>query len=237
MKYETHLLGLGICIRLILLFYGEWHDKNFIVPFTDIDYFVLRDGAAYTMVHHENSHIQPFCYLLGPYSRDTYRYTPLLAYLLIPDLIFNTSFLGKLVFLSMDFVVAFLLALMTSNVLAIMFFWVLNPMVIAISARGNTESLMCATVVSMLYCLMGRRVKFAAVFFGIAVHLKIYPIIYIWAIYWWMYMNNAKLGGFTICSKIPSTFVVFALISGLVFLTLTLPFFFTYILLFMVNIS
>lgn len=47
-----------------------------------------------------------------------------------------------------------------------------------ISTRGNAESVVATLVLATLYLLMKKRVVLAALAFGTAVHLKIYPIIY-----------------------------------------------------------
>ena len=46
MRIEEHAL-LGLLIRIGLIIYGEWQDRTMAVKFTDIDYFVFNDAAAY----------------------------------------------------------------------------------------------------------------------------------------------------------------------------------------------
>lgn len=41
------LLAVGLVVRLGLVAYGEWQDQNMAVKFTDIDYHVFTDAAAY----------------------------------------------------------------------------------------------------------------------------------------------------------------------------------------------
>ncbi len=60
-------------LRALLLAYGAWHDAHLEVKYTDIDYEVFSDGAA--LVWRGGS----------PFDRPTYRYTPLLALLLVPN--------------------------------------------------------------------------------------------------------------------------------------------------------
>jgi phosphatidylinositol glycan class M len=56
--------------------------------------------------------------------------------------------------------------------------WLLNPFVATISCRGNAEALLCLLVTATLYLITTSRITSAAVLFGLAVHTKIYPIIY-----------------------------------------------------------
>ena len=57
------------------ILYGEWHDAHVVVKYTDVDYRVFTDAAA--IVAEGGS----------PFDRATYRYSPILAYLLIPNVI------------------------------------------------------------------------------------------------------------------------------------------------------
>lgn len=40
---------ISIAIRVLLIFYSEWHDKHAVVKYTDIDYRVFTDAAQYLM--------------------------------------------------------------------------------------------------------------------------------------------------------------------------------------------
>lgn len=65
--------------------YGEWQDTHMEVRYTDIDYMVFSDAAS-LMASGKS-----------PFERSTYRYSPLLAFLLLPNSILNRSW-GKFIF-------------------------------------------------------------------------------------------------------------------------------------------
>ncbi|KAF7720782.1 hypothetical protein EC973_006084 [Apophysomyces ossiformis] len=166
------LCGIALIFRLVLLLYGEWQDANFVVKYTDIDYVVFTDAARH--VTQGNS----------PYERATYRYTPLLAMLLTPNIWLFRSF-GKCLFAAADLVVGYLIhrilvlrGMPSQKALWLDAMWLLNPMVANISTRGNAESLLGVMVLGSLYLLMTRRFYSGCAAFGLAVHFKIYPIIY-----------------------------------------------------------
>ncbi|KAJ1678181.1 GPI mannosyltransferase 1, partial [Spiromyces aspiralis] len=162
----------GLALRLGMLLYGLWMDTHFAVKYTDIDYHVFTDAARYVFDGH------------SPYLRSTYRYTPLLAWALTPNMWLNPSF-GKLLFIAFDCVVGYLIhrilimrgvGAKQSTMLAAL--WMLNPQVANISSRGSAESMIGAATLLSFYCLMKKQLGTSAVIFGLAVHLKLYPIIY-----------------------------------------------------------
>lgn len=81
---EDFLLGLAFVFRLALICFGAWQDAHLEVPFTDIDYSVYTDAAMFMNARE------------SPYKRSTYRYTPLLAGLLLPNC--ALSVYGKILF-------------------------------------------------------------------------------------------------------------------------------------------
>lgn len=89
---KKHLLY-SVVIRLILIAYGEIQDQISEVPYTDIDYRVVTDGAWH--IYNGRS----------PFNRHTYRYTPLLAIFLLPNIYLHRCF-GKLLFAAFDLVIA-----------------------------------------------------------------------------------------------------------------------------------
>ncbi|GAA5964625.1 hypothetical protein JCM3765_007646 [Sporobolomyces pararoseus] len=191
MRFRVALL-LGVFLRVALLFWGNYQDLHGPVKYTDIDYFVYSDASTCLLL---SSQSPSYCsraqgqyapaWLGDPYSRSTYRYTPLLAILLIPNQLFFPSF-GKILFATCDLVVAMLLYRLmkrrgssspnASNTVALT--WLLNPMIANISTRGSSESIVGALVVGVLSFAEGGQWGKAAVVYGLAVHFKIFPIIY-----------------------------------------------------------
>jgi len=159
---------LALGLRLLLLVYGSWHDHTFSVKYTDVDYFVFSDAALHVT---EGG---------SPYDRLTFRYSPLLAWIMLPNVFWFKSF-GKLLFVGGDFVVAFVLQeLLRDQGLdeRWVYFWIFHPYSINISTRGNADSIACALVLlSALRFSQRRRVE-AALWYGLAVHFRIYPIIF-----------------------------------------------------------
>lgn len=177
---QGKLLITAALARLAFILYGEWQDRTSSLKYTDVDYAVFTDAARF--VYQGES----------PYQRATYRYTPLLAMLLVPS-IPSWSFpqFGKLVFVICDLISGWLIlqllqdgggkedANKKSRRMALSsFIWLLNPFIITISTRGSSESLLIVLVLSSIYLLRIKRIVLGSIVFGIAVHLKIYPIIY-----------------------------------------------------------
>ncbi|KAI6005693.1 glycosyltransferase family 50 protein [Pisolithus albus] len=77
-------LVVSAALRVGLILYSEWHDAHSIVKYTDVDYPLIQ-------------------LLTSPYTRETYRYTPLLALLLLPNELLHPSF-GKYLFAACDLV-------------------------------------------------------------------------------------------------------------------------------------
>ena len=162
----------SLLFRAALLFYGEWQDAHFAVKFTDVDYHVFSDAARH--VTEGNS----------PYLRATYRYTPLLALMLVPNHFILFSF-GKILFTLCDLLVGYLVneilclkGVKRSSRLLAVTVWLLNPLTATVSARGNAESFLAVLVLSSLYCLLSGQFTLSAVAYATAVHIKMFPAVY-----------------------------------------------------------
>ncbi|SMR52675.1 unnamed protein product [Zymoseptoria tritici ST99CH_1E4] len=181
------IFTIAIVFRLILLLYGRWQDAHSPVKYTDIDYLVFTDAARYVS------------YGKSPYERATYRYTPLLAWLLIPTTWGGLWFeFGKALFAAGDIVTGWLIlrilrtrGMETKRALKFASIWLLNPMVANISTRGSSEGLLAVLVVALLWAVQSRRIVLAGCLLGFAVHFKIYPFIYAASIFWWL--GSARL--------------------------------------------
>lgn len=180
------IFGSAILLRIALLFYGLLQDKYSPLPYTDVDYFVFTDAARYVSLG------------LSPYERETYRYTPLLAWILLPTTWSGVAWFsfGKAIFALADIVAGWLILLVlrsssgggmsTERALKFASIWLLNPMVATISTRGSSEGLLGVMVVALLWAVLEKRVALAGVLLGLAVHFKIYPFIYGISILWYL---------------------------------------------------
>ncbi|MDI1490914.1 MAG: GPI mannosyltransferase 1 [Ramalina farinacea] len=183
------ILSLSLLLRLSLLLYGLFQDAHSPLPYTDVDYYVFTDAARF--VAHSAS----------PYARATYRYTPLLAYILHPTT-WSPQYMwfsfGKVLFAASDIVAGWLIYLILSvhwkqkeNMRALKFasVWLLNPFVATISTRGSSEGLLGVMVIGLLYAILRQQVVFGGVLLGLGVHFKIYPVIYAPALV--LYLSSA----------------------------------------------
>ncbi|ENN79881.1 hypothetical protein YQE_03700, partial [Dendroctonus ponderosae] len=211
----THII-VSSMIRLCLVVYGAFHDQHYDVPYTDVDYKVFTDAARHVVQGG------------SPYDRHTFRYSPLIAILLTPNVFFHPMF-GKIIFCEVDLVVAyFIRRLVYLNVFEwmskyesyasekapldaieekkpiktrkrkgmpskynvkvqtaiywahrAMLFWLYNPLTMAISTRGNSDSIACLLVVLTLYGIQSNWHPFlVGLLHGFSVHFRIYPVIY-----------------------------------------------------------
>lgn len=182
-------------LRLLLLVWGRYQDTHSPLKYTDIDYFVFTDAARYVSRNR------------SPYARDTYRYTPLLAWLLYPTSWGGAWFdFGKLIFSAGDLVTGLLIyltlrayspsgaatpAMSRDRALKYASIWLLNPMVANISTRGSSEGLLAVIVTALLWATVRGHARLAGALLGLGVHFKIYPFIYAVSILWWWDRQHA----------------------------------------------
>ncbi|KAF6135620.1 hypothetical protein GIB67_028191 [Kingdonia uniflora] len=195
MSFDFHsMFMLSAVLRVVLIVYGEWQDAHMEVRYTDVDYIVFSDAAALVALGK------------SPYERSTYRYSPLLAFLLVPNSVIHRSW-GKLIFSASDLLVGIFIrsilklrgvpeSLCFSSVVV----WLFNPFTFTIGTRGNCEPIVCAVILWIVICLMNGgyqcrikavcllgmkeylslngKVLQSAFWYGLIVHFRIYPIIY-----------------------------------------------------------
>ncbi|EFC48919.1 predicted protein, partial [Naegleria gruberi] len=219
---------LGFLIRMIVILYSIWHDSTFEVKYTDVDYQVFSDAAQF-VVEGES-----------PFKRGTYRYTPLLSFMMIPNILIHPIF-GKLIFCAVDLLVSWIVfQLLNSNfhrfysknnsgnnfsLLLTNCTILFNPILINVSTRGNADQCIVLLVLLSLYALDKKRLLESSIWFGLAVHFKIYPIIYLPTILIYLWYSVDYL--MSIKEKIKAC-VLYCLISGTVCLSLIGIFYFIY---------
>ena len=100
-----------------------------------------------------------------------------------PNIFFHEAF-GKFLFIAFDLFCGYLILKINSKEqdyykrLYSIMFWFYNPITIAISSRGNAESLMAFLVLIFVFFFKKNMFSLSGVFYGIAIHFKIYPLIY-----------------------------------------------------------
>jgi len=178
------ILILGLIVRIIFLIYGAWQDRNFDVPFTDIDYRVFTD-AAELMVEGKS-----------PFSRHTYRYTPILAWMLQPNILFFPEF-GKILFVIFDLICGWFIFIILKQKVSpkkaslYSSFWVLNPIVFTVSVRGSCDCIISAILLFIVYSLRQGNWIIPAFLYGFVVHFRLFPIFYAFTFYFFLSSNGS----------------------------------------------
>ena len=178
----THTFACALALRFVLIVWGVYQDAHFAVKYTDIDYVVYTDAARHVTQHR------------SPYARATYRYTPLLAIALTPNVLVHEAF-GKVVFSALDVLVGALIAKLCitrgfSDKAAkyAAWAWLFNPFTCTISTRGSCEAITGALMLATVTALSEGRTTSAALAYGAVVHFRLYPIIH--AIAFVVFLNH-----------------------------------------------
>ncbi|XP_076224869.1 GPI alpha-1,4-mannosyltransferase I, catalytic subunit [Nomia melanderi] len=169
LSFKKHCL-VAFLVRTTLMVYSNFHDETFNVPYTDVDYKVFTDAARH-MVEGRS-----------PFERDTYRYTPLLALLLTPNIFIHKDF-GKTLFSFIDILIAVLIKRILSlqncderkkHICALI--WLYNPFTIIISTRGNADSVAVLLVMLTLDLFLRDKYMLTGLLHAMSVHFRLYPI-------------------------------------------------------------
>jgi len=181
----TFVFAVSALLRILLIAYGCYHDANHAVKYTDIDYQVFTEAA--TFVSEGGS----------PYESLTYRYTPILAWILLPNIYLDILW-GKVLFSLFDLLTGYLIyAILRHDGWAgslctrASCLWLFNPVAFTVSTRGNAEALLSALVLAVLLCLKKGKLSHAAFLYGLAVHTKIYPVVYSLPLYLYLGSHDA----------------------------------------------
>ena len=168
----------GLAVRLFLVLQGQLFAPDH-VSYEDIDYTVISDGAWY-LVHFSS-----------PYDRLTFRYPPLLAWLMVPNILLIRA-AGKLIFITCDILVC----LITKEVVevetgrpmstALQVMALFNPLVLNSSTRGSFDIIVSLVVMLAGYSAMKRQYALSALFLGLGIHLKIYPFVFAVPLYFFV---------------------------------------------------
>ena len=195
---STHLT-LGMLLRLLLIMYGQHQDETMEVKYTDVDYKVFTDAARH--VYEGGSPYERHTYRYSTVQYSTaqystvqihymYRYSPLLAWLMIPNIVWSPN-LGKLIFVLCDILAGQLIyKILKSECLSSEWtcrlsacLWLYNPLVMNVSTRGSAESVIVALVLLTIHLHQQKVFILTGIVYGLAVHMKIYPVIYCLTLY------------------------------------------------------
>lgn len=185
---KTQLLLYGIAIRLAALVYGVSHDAYVThIKYTDIDYHVFNNGSRNILAGH------------SPYIDEEYRYTPIVALVFLANSFLGYEF-GKLLLVCADIYCAQVLYDLNINQgtnrlysRLYLILWIFNPVAIAISTRGSFEPMLMAIILTSIQQLVRGRHVNSGFLFGLAIHLKLYPIIYALSLYIYLVQRKPYL--------------------------------------------
>eukprot|EP00792_Barthelona_sp_PAP020_P004276 TRINITY_DN2013_c0_g1_i1.p1 TRINITY_DN2013_c0_g1~~TRINITY_DN2013_c0_g1_i1.p1 ORF type:complete len:433 (+),score=58.92 TRINITY_DN2013_c0_g1_i1:129-1427(+) len=183
---------LAFLLRIGLIIFGAIFDARQDIRYTDIDYFVFTEASAYVLQGQ------------SPYERHTYRYTPLLSYIVLPSV--WVPWFGKVLFALCDIWCAYLIVsilkylrkdkgyLITNKQIYIgLCIWLFSPSTAIISSRGNSDGIVCLLVFLFINTFLKEKIITSALIFGLSVHFRIYPVIFAPAVVFYFFRDTGKL--------------------------------------------
>eukprot|EP00501_MAST-03F_sp_TOSAG23-6_P000418 GSMAST32.ASY1.ANO1.430.1 assembled CDS len=178
-------------VRLALVVFADWQDNNMAVKYTDIDYKVYTDAAIFVQKGG------------SPYDRTTYRYSPILAWMMLPNIM--------------------LVGLPRKEVSFWVCSWLFNPLVINMSTRGSADSIVGVLILLTLYLLLCEKVLFASIAYGTVVHFRVYPAVYCLALF-----EKLWMGIFSTYFKALQQQLIFAVGTAITFFSLGYTMYYIY---------
>jgi phosphatidylinositol glycan class M len=109
---------------------------------------------------------------------------------------------GKWLFVGCDLIAGYLIllilqtrtlhtrALTDTQTRAMLSLWLFNPLVINISTRGSADVLVTLMVFATVLCVGRQYYGWGGLLFGLAVHFKLYPVIYSLSFVWFLFHNT-----------------------------------------------
>lgn len=137
----------------------------------------------------------------SPYERVTYRYSPVFAFMLLPDALLGSHSIGKLFFSAFDIALGATMARLglsrglgeDAHLVAVA--WLANPIAIGICTRGSSDAIVAAMVAIAIDLADSKLPIMAGAVLGVAAHVKLYPIIHLPAFV--VHFVSAETNGFS----------------------------------------
>lgn len=177
-RWVKRALLIALLLRIAVIALGCFIDSSFEhLQFTDVDYLVYSDAAKHITEGR------------SPYERPSYRYSPMLAWLLTGNVFVHPSF-GKIVFAVFDVAcvreIWAIQSILHPDRLADRRWWLwvcaLNPFSVIICCRGSCDAISNFLVLLAVRALLqpaGPQLLLSALSYALAAHLRVYPLIYL----------------------------------------------------------
>lgn len=173
------VVGIAFLIRILVISLSVFLENLSYLPnYTDIDYHIFSDASLLLL---EGS---------SPFERDTFRYPPLLALLLIPNHLVIYDF-GKVLFSLFDSLIPLLIEILhdpKTGVQDVWFqscqskfsvIWMVNVLSINICTRGSSDSIVNCGVLLMTVLTERQHWRACGVCLGFLIYWRLFPIIYV----------------------------------------------------------